>query len=177
MADNRGRDGGFRGANRNTDRKPRGDKPGFGEKKFGEKKFGDKKPYGERKFGDKPGFGEKKFGEKKFGDKKPYGERKFGDKPGFGEKKFGEKKFGDKPSFGERRFGDRKPAFGAPRAERKPRPVNLAPRRVALETLLDVSRSDAYASLALDKRLAQATCPAATARSSPSWFTARWKTG
>ena len=46
MADNRGRDGGFRGANRNTDRKPRGDKPGFGEKKFGEKKFGDKKPYG-----------------------------------------------------------------------------------------------------------------------------------
>lgn len=143
MADNRGRDGGFRGANRNTDRKPRGDKPGFGEKKFGEKKFGDKKPYGERKFGDKPGFGEKKFGEKKFGDKKPYGERKFG----------------DKPSFGERRFGDRKPAFGAPRAERKPRPVNLAPRRVALETLLDVSRSDAYASLALDKRLAQANLP------------------
>ena len=53
MADNKGRDGGFRGANRNTDRKPRGDKPGFGEKKFGEKKFGDKKPYGERKFGDK----------------------------------------------------------------------------------------------------------------------------
>lgn len=159
MADNRGRDGGFRGANRNTDRKPRGDKPGFGEKKFGEKKFGDKKPYGERKFGDKPGFGEKKFGEKKFGDKKPYGERKFGDKPGFGEKKFGEKKFGDKPSFGERRFGDHKPAFGAPRAERKPRPVNLAPRRVALETLLDVSRSDAYASLALDKRLAQANLP------------------
>ena len=48
MADNRGRDGGFRGANRNTDRKPRGDKPGFGEKKFGEKKVGDKKPYGER---------------------------------------------------------------------------------------------------------------------------------
>ncbi len=34
--------------------------------------------------------------------------------------------------------------------------INLAPRRVALETLLDVSRSDAYASLALDKRLAQA---------------------
>lgn len=34
--------------------------------------------------------------------------------------------------------------------------MNLAPRRVALETLLDVSRSDAYASLALDKRLAQA---------------------
>lgn len=37
--------------------------------------------------------------------------------------------------------------------------MNLAPRRVALETLLDVSRSDAYASLALDKRLAQANLP------------------
>lgn len=37
-----------------------------------------------------------------------------------------------------------------------PRGMNLAPRRVALETLLDVTRSDAYASLALDKRLAQA---------------------
>ena len=34
--------------------------------------------------------------------------------------------------------------------------MNIAPRRVALETLLDVNRSDAYASLALDKRLAQA---------------------
>ena len=46
MADNRGRDGGFRGANRNTDRKPRGDRPAYGEKKFGERKFGEKKPYG-----------------------------------------------------------------------------------------------------------------------------------
>ena len=109
MADNRGRDGGFRGANRNTDRKPRGDRPAYGEKKFGERRFGEKKPYGAH---------------------------------------------GDKPT-----FGDRKPGFGAPRGERKPRPVNLAPRRVALETLLDVSRSDAYASLALDKRLAQANLP------------------
>ena len=66
---------------------------------------------------------------------KPVGGKRYFDKKP--EKKFGEKKFGDKPSFGERRFGDRKPAFGAPRAERKPRPVNLAPRRVALETLLD----------------------------------------
>lgn len=70
MADNRGRDGGFRGANRNTDRKPRSDRPAYGEKKFGERKFGEKKPYGAR--GDKPSSGEKKFG-----DKKPYGERKF----------------------------------------------------------------------------------------------------
>ncbi len=34
--------------------------------------------------------------------------------------------------------------------------MDLAPRRVALETLLDVSRGGAYASLALDKRLSQA---------------------
>ena len=156
MADNRGRDGGFRGANRNTDRKPRGDRPAYGEKKFGERKFGEKKPYGAR--GDKPSSGEKKFG-----DKKPYGERKFGDKPAYGEKKFGERRFGEKKPYGAHgdkpAFGDRKPGFGAPRGERKPRPVNLAPRRVALETLLDVSRSDAYASLALDKRLAQANLP------------------
>ena len=156
MADNRGRDGGFRGANRNTDRKPRGDRPDYGEKKFGERKFGEKKPYGAR--GDKPSSGEKKFG-----DKKPYGERKFGDKPAYGEKKFGERRFGEKKPYGAHgdkpAFGDRKPGFGAPHGERKPRPVNLAPRRVALETLLDVSRSDAYASLALDKRLAQANLP------------------
>ena len=37
-----------------------------------------------------------------------------------------------------------------------PKQMNLAPRRVALETLLDVGRGGAYASLALDKRLAQA---------------------
>ena len=57
MADNRGRDGGFRGANRNTDRKPRGDRPAYGEKKFGERRFGEKKPYGAH--GDKPAFGDR----------------------------------------------------------------------------------------------------------------------
>ena len=103
MADNRGRDGGFRGANRNTDRKPRGDRPAYGEKKFGERKFGEKKPYGAR--GDKPSSGEKKFG-----DKKPYGERKFGDKPRY-EHRDGDKprrQYGDKPAYGERKFGDKK---------------------------------------------------------------------
>ena len=172
MSDNRGRDGGFRGG-RQGDRKQ-----GFGEKKS----FGSRKPYGEKKsFGDKPAFGEKKpYGEKRsfgdkpaFGEKKPYGEKKnFGDKPAFGEKKpYGEKRsFGDKPAFGEKKpfapHGD-KPAFRPhgerPHGERKPFPPrgekrgmpNLAPRRVALETLLDVNGKDAYASLAMDKRLAQ----------------------
>ena len=173
MADKRGRDGGFSGAGRKHegrpgDRKTFGEKKPFGEKKgFGEKKsFGDKKPFGEKKsFGDKKPFGEKKsfgdkkpFGEKKsFGDKKPFGEKKsFGDKKPFGEKKsFGDKKpFGERKSFGDKKpFGERRPF--APR-EQKPKAMNLAPRRVALETLLDVSRSDAFASLALDKRLAQA---------------------
>lgn len=159
MSDNRGRDGGFRGG-RNTDKKPGfGDKKSFGERKsYGEKKsFGEKKPYGEKKsFGDKPSFGEKKFtprGDKPaFGEKKPFGERKsFGEKKPFGERK----SFGDKPAFkphGDRPHGERKPF---PRGEKRGMP-NLAPRRVALETLLDVTRSDAYASLAMDKRLAQA---------------------
>ena len=127
MADNRGRDGGFR-SGRKFDNQER--KPGFGEKKgFG----GEKRSFGERKsFGEKKGFGERKS----FGEKKDFGPR--GDKPAFGEKKG----FAPRPNRPER------PA--------KPKPMNLAPRRVALETLLDVSRSDAYASLALDKRLAQA---------------------
>ncbi len=131
MADKRGRDGGFAGAGRKHEGRP-GDKKTFGEKKsFGEKRnFGDKKPFGEKKG---------------FGDKKPFGEKK-----GFGDKK----PFGDRKSFGDRKpFGERKPF--TPR-EQKPKAMNLAPRRVALETLLDVSRSDAFASLALDKRLAQA---------------------
>ena len=100
MADNRGRDGGFRGG---------------------------------RKFDRKPGFG---------GEKRGFAPR--GDKPAFGEKR----EFGPRPERPVRPVRPPRPA--------KPQPMNLAPRRVALETLLDVSRSDAYASLALDKRLAQA---------------------
>ena len=179
MADNRGRDGGFRSGSKNMDRKPRGDKPAYGEKKSygargGKPAFGEKKNFAPR--GDKPSFGEKRFGEKRDfaprGDKPAYGEkRSFSrseNRPAFGEKKefvprenrpaFGEKRGfaprGDKPSFGEKR------SFAPRTTERRaPRPANLAPRRVALETLLDVSRSDAYASLALDKRLAQANLP------------------
>lgn len=197
MADNRGRDGGFRSGSKNMDRKPRGDKPAYGEKRgfaprgdkpaYGEKKNfaprGDRPAYGEKRGyaprGDKPAYGEKRFGEKKEfaprGDRPAYGEKRDfaprGDRPAFGERKpyaprenrpsFGEKRGfaprGDKPSFGEKRsFAPRAPRTTERRA---PRPVNLAPRRVALETLLDVSRSDAYASLALDKRLAQANLP------------------
>ena len=196
MADNRGRDGGFRSGSKNMDRKPRGDKPAYGEKR-GFAPRGDKPAYGEKKSfaphgdrpagekrgyaprGDKPAYGEKRFGEKKEfaprGDRPAYGEKRDfaprGDKPAFGERKpyaprenrpsFGEKRGfaprGDKPSFGEKRsFAPRAPRTTERRA---PRSVNLAPRRVALETLLDVSRSDAYASLALDKRLAQANLP------------------
>ena len=179
MADNRGRDGGFRSGSKNMDRKPHGDKPAYGEKKSygargGKSAFGEKKNFAPR--GDKPSFSEKRFGEKRDfaprGDKPAYGEkRSFSrseNRPAFGEKKefvprenrpaFGEKRGfaprGDKPSFGEKR------SFAPRTTERRaPRPANLAPRRVALETLLDVSRSDAYASLALDKRLAQANLP------------------
>ncbi|MCI6373744.1 MAG: hypothetical protein MR821_00410, partial [Clostridiales bacterium] len=142
MADNRGRDGGYRGAGRGMDRKPRADKPGYGDKKGfaprGEKPaFGEKKDFRPR--GEKPAFGEKK-------DFRPRADR-----PDFGGKK-GYAPRGDRPANGEKRSfrprGDRP-------APRKPE-SSLVPRRVALETLLDVSRSDAYASLALDKRLAAA---------------------
>ncbi|MGN0775864.1 MAG: 16S rRNA (cytosine(967)-C(5))-methyltransferase RsmB [Candidatus Ventricola sp.] len=134
MADNRGRDGGFRGG-RKLDRKTER-KPGFGSEKKGFAPRGEKPAFGEKKgfapHGEKPAFGEKK------------GFAPRGEKPAFGEKK-GFAPRGDRP---ERPMRPVRPA--------KPQPMNLAPRRVALETLLDVSRSDAYASLALDKRLAQA---------------------
>ena len=151
MSDNRGRDGGFR-SGRKMDRKPGEKKPAYGEKKFAPR--GDKPAYGEKKFaprGDKPAYGEKKFAPR--GDKPAYGEKKFaprGDKPAYGERKFAPR--GDKPSYGEKKpSGERRPF---PRGEKRGAP-NLAPRRVALETLLDVSERDAYASLAMDKRLAQ----------------------
>ena len=164
MADNRGRDGGFRSGSKNMDRKPRGDKPAYGEKRgfaprgdkpaYGEKRFGEKKEFAPR--GDRPAYGEKRDfaprGDRPaFGERKPYAPRE--NRPSFGEKR-GFAPRGDKPSFGEKR------SFAPRTTERRaPRSVNLAPRRVALETLLDVSRSDAYASLALDKRLAQANLP------------------
>ena len=140
MSDNRGRDGGFRSAGR----KDNGGRPGA--------RGGEKRAYKPR--GEKPAFGEKKGyaprGEKPaFGGKKGYAPR--GEKPAFGEKKSYAPR-GEKPAFGEKKsFAPR--GGHAPTVKRSP---TLAPRRVALETLLDVSRSDAYASLALDKRLAQA---------------------
>ena len=174
MADNRGRDGGFRSGSKNMDRKPRGDKPAYSEKRdFAPR--GDRPAYGEKRGfaprGDKPAYGEKR-GFAPRGDKPAYGEKRGfaprGDKPAYGERRSFAPR-GDKPAYGEKRdFAPRgdKPAYGekrsfAPRTteRRAPRPANLAPRRVALETLLDVSRSDAYASLALDKRLAQANLP------------------
>ena len=140
MSDNRGRDGGFRSAGR----KDNGGRPGA--------HGGEKRAYKPR--GEKPAFGEKKGyaprGEKPaFGENKGYAPR--GEKPAFGEKK-GYAPHGEKPAFGEKK-GYAPRGGHAPTVKRSP---TLAPRRVALETLLDVSRSDAYASLALDKRLAQA---------------------
>ncbi len=139
-----------------------------GEHKFGkpagERSFG--KPAGERSFA-KPA-GERSFakpaGERSFA--KPAGERSFG-KPA-GERSFakpaGERSFG-KPSgdrrfskpAGDRRFsrpGDRKP-FSPPikRAAPPPSVPTVNARRIAMDVLLDVLQSDAYASLALDEHL------------------------
>ncbi len=164
--------------------KPYGEKKSFGDRKpYGEKKsFGDHKPYGEKKsFGDKPygekkSFGDKPYGEKKsFGDRKPYGEKKsFGDHKPYGEKK----SFGERRPYGERINGDKpfrpqsdvkrtfveRPAEANDAASERPveqetqkRPVSvLDARRVALNALADVNRVDAYAALALDKRLREA---------------------
>lgn len=144
MSDNRGRDGGFRGAGRKPDNRfPKGNKP---------ENRRSRKP-GEREDGQKKGFAPRS----ERGEGRTFAPR--GDRP------FGEKR-GDMPRGGHpfgavrphRPGGPESPARAEhpQRRERPKRDVNLAPRRVALETLLDVGRSDAYASLALDKRLAQA---------------------
>lgn len=112
---------------------PRGDKPARSDGLRG----GGKRDFAPR--GDKPARSDGPRG----GGKRDFAPR--GDKPAHA----------DGPRGGKRDFA---PRGNGPRrdGEAPRRPVNLAPRRVALETLLDVGRSDAYASLALDKRLAQA---------------------
>ena len=151
------------------------DRP-FGEKKPYEKKdrpFGEKKPF-EKK--DRP-FGEKPFEKKD----RPFGERSFEKKARpFGEKPYGKKDRafdrGDRPfekrpprdhrgrDDAFRPFAERPEAEGSipadpARAEVR-RPAHLSAgmdaRRVALNALSDVNRADAYAALALDKRLREA---------------------
>ena len=129
-------------------KKPFGKKPFDGKKTEG-KSF-EKKPFAKKPF-------EKKEGEKKF-EKKPFekklfekreGEQKSFDKKSFEKKPFEKKSFDKKP-FEKKEF-DKKP-------ERMSKPAFMGPdaRRVALNALSDVNRFDAYASLALDKRLREA---------------------
>ena len=106
------------------------------EKKPFEKK-GDKKPFGKKPFEKKPF--EKKSEGKPF-EKKPFEKRGEG-------KPFEKKPFEKK---GEGKPFEKKPF------EKKPMPKGPDARRVALNALTDVNRMDAYASLALDKRLREA---------------------
>ena len=76
-----------------------------------------------------------------------------------------------KPGYADRKppRRDGKPAYKANNQPMKAVPSkkkpaahpaqNILPRRVALDTLMDVSRSEAYASLALEKRLKQSNLP------------------
>jgi len=109
------------------------EKKSFGKKPFEKKDGGSKKPFGKKDFEKKPF--EKKDGEKKSFEKKPFEKKSF-EKKSFEKKSFEKKPFDKKP---ERTA---KPAFKGPDA-----------RRVALSALQDVNRFDAYAALALDKRL------------------------
>lgn len=123
-------------------------KKSFGKKPFDGKK-GDGKPFEKKSFGKKPfdkkdGEGKKPFGKKDF-EKKPF-EKKDGEKKTFEKKPFDKKSFDKKPF--EKKPFDKKP-------ERAAKPAFKGPdaRRVALSALQDVNRFDAYAALALDKRL------------------------
>lgn len=155
MTENRGRDGGFRGAEKGQSRpaKPRADRPAQRWKRDDQAR-GNRPPFRGKKTEEAAG--------ERTGGKRTFSPR--GGAPGTG----GNKMHRAPVQPREKRDGrpgeeKRIPAHGRP--DRRPgrgkpeRPVNLAPRRVALETLLDVSRSDAYASLALDRRLAQADLP------------------
>ena len=156
MSDNRGRDGGFRSGGKKFDQKF-DRKPGAGEKR-GYKPRAEKSAFGEKKEfaprADRPSLGEKKEFTPR-GDRAAAGEKRafapHAGRPAYGGRKPFPPKHDHAPA-GEKRLHGPK----TDRAVKKDRPMNLAPRRVALETLLDVGRSDAYASLALDKRLAQA---------------------
>lgn len=155
MSDNRGRDGGFRGAGRKPgNRFPKGKKP---ETRWSPK--GGQHENGERNGERRDRRGEtRKDGFAPRADRAegrpfaPRGDRPFGKGTAYAPR--GERPMG-RPAGQGRPMGQGHPA-GGPRRESPKHSANLAPRRVALETLLDVSRSDAYASLALDKRLAQA---------------------
>ena len=168
------------------DKKPRDfEKKPYGEKSFDKKpRDFEKKPYGEKSFDKKPkDFEKKPYGEKSFDkkpkdfEKKPYGEKNFDKKP-FGERDFdrrpprGDRPFGKKPADHPGRDGEFRPFAERPdvseravhpvesdgfRKERAPRSAAYADaRRVALNALSDVNRADAYAALALDKRLREA---------------------
>lgn len=137
----------------------------------GKKPF-EKKPFGKKPFEKKPGEGRKFEGhpraEKPFDKKegkKPFEKKDFEKKPfekkenarSFEKKPFEKKSFDKKP-FEKKPFEKRE---GAKPFEKKPFEKKTAPkgpdaRRVALNALMDVNRMDAYASLALDKRLREA---------------------
>lgn len=127
-------------------KKPFGKKPFDGKK--GEGKPFEKKSFGKKPFEKKDGEGKKPFEKKNF-DKKPF-DKKDSDRKSFEKKPFEKKAFEKKPfekkEFEKKPFdkkpSDKKPAFKGPDA-----------RRVALSALQDVNRFDAYAALALDKRL------------------------
>lgn len=114
-------------------------------KKFEKKPFG-KKPSDKKEWADHKNGGksfEKKSFDKKSQEGKTFEKSSF-EKKAFDKKGFEKKSFDKKP-FEKKNEGAPKAAYKGPDA-----------RRVALNALQDVNRMDAYASLALDKRLREA---------------------
>ena len=126
------------------EKKPFDEKKGEG-KKFEKKPFG-KKPSDKKEWADHKNGGksfEKKSFDKKSQEGKTFEKSSF-EKKAFDKKGFEKKSFDKKP-FEKKNEGAPKAAYKGPDA-----------RRVALNALQDVNRMDAYASLALDKRLREA---------------------
>ena len=120
-------------------RKPDGEHKNFNRKPDGERRSFDRKPDGERR-----PFDRKPDGERRSFDRKPDGERR-----PFDRKPDGERRPFDRKPDGERRSFDHKPA-----APIKP---DMDARKLALNALCDVTIGGAYANIALDKRLREAT--------------------
>lgn len=132
----------FQGGNKNGNKKPggmnRGGKPSFA-------KGGMSKGNGEAH----PQGGSHSQG----GSHPQSGPRVQGGKPA-GKPGFGRPQSGPRPQNGSHPQGGSRPQSGShPQRREEPRMSTLTARRVALDTLLDVTVQDAYASLALDKRL------------------------
>ena len=149
------------GERRSFDRKPDGERRSYDRKPDGERRSFDRKPDGERRSFDRKPDGERRsFDRKPDGERRPYDRKPDGERRSFDRKPDGERRSFDRKPDGEHRPYDRKPDGERRSFNRKPdAPVkpDMDARKLALNALCDVTMGGAYANIALDKRLREAS--------------------